>query len=380
MKNSYDIVVVGAGPGGSMAALTAAQQGAKVLLLEEHEHIGRPVACAEGLSRSTIKGYLTIRPEWIAHDLNGAIIRDPLKREFKIHYPGCGWILDRTVFDPALADMARDQGASIKTSAKAIGIDGNEILVNERGIVHRYRFCQLIGGDGIASRVGRWMGLDTRLGSRNIEVCAQYLMENISIEPHFASLIVGMNYAPGGYAWIFPKSATAANIGLGIAPHKTTHNARAILDAWIQQEFPEGRIARSVFGGVATRLLPRVSGKNFLLVGDAARLTDPLSGAGIATAVKSGIFAGEAAIARLRGKRDQYEARISRFIRPELRYHRRVRDGFLKMTDREFGRIFDVSKDIFEGITVEDISIRKIVTRILLSSPRILRIAFNLLF
>jgi digeranylgeranylglycerophospholipid reductase len=380
MNTNYDIIVVGAGPAGSMAAWTAAQQGAKVLLLEEHEHIGRPVICAEGLSRSTIKGYLDIKPEWIAQTLDGAIIRSPGNREFKIHYPSCGWILDRTVFDPGLAEMARDNGATVKTQAKAIGIDSDELLVDEHGATHRYRFRQLIGSDGMNSRVGRWMGIDTRLGSHNIEVCAEYLIENIAVDPHFASLIVGMNYAPGGYAWIFPKSSTAANIGLGIAPHKTSLNARTILDAWIQREFPEGRIVRKVFGGVPTRLLPRVSGRNFFLAGDAARLTDPLSGAGIATAIKSGIFAGHAAIARLHGRHDHYEEHLSRHIRPELRYHRRVHHGFLKMTDKEFERIFDVSKDIFEGITVEDISIRRIVTKVLFSSPHILRVAFNLLF
>lgn len=376
----YDIIVVGAGPGGSIAAFTAAQHGVRVALLEEHDQTGIPVVCAEGLSRSTIKGFLDIKPEWIACSLDGAIIRGPSGREFTIEYPGCGWILDRTVFDAALADMARTRGAVLKTSTKAMGIEGDEIIVQEHGVQKRYRFRQLIGADGIVSRVGRWMGIDTRIGIENLEVCAEYLVENIAVHEHYATLIVGMNYAPGGYAWIFPKSATAANIGLGIAPHMTRHNARWILDRWIQREFPKGRIVRKTFGGVPAAMLPRFSGTNYFLVGDAARLTDPLSGAGIATAVKSGTFAGQGAVRRLHGEPDDYEARLSKYLLPELRYHRRVRTGYLKMTDQEFETIFEVSRKIFEGTTVQDISIRRIVTRILLSSPHILHIAFNLLW
>lgn len=379
-KKQYDIIVIGAGPAGSSAAFTAAEQGARVALLEEHEQVGTPVVCAEGLSRSTIKGFLDIRPEWIACSLDGAVIRGPSGREFTIEYPGCGWILDRMVFDAALADRARACGVDIKTCAKAVGIEDSEIIVHEHGVEQRYCYRQLIGADGIVSRVGRWMGLDTRIGAENLEVCAEYLVENIEVRTHYASLIVGMDNAPGGYAWIFPKSASAANIGLGIAPHMTGYNARWILDQWMQREFPKGRIIRRTFGGVPAKILPRFSGSDFFLVGDAARLTDPLSGAGIATAVKSGMFAGEGAVRRLHGKPDNYEARLSKYILPELRYHRRVRNGYLKMTDKEFEKIFDVSRKIFEGTTVQDISIRRIVTRILLSSPHILRIAFNLLF
>jgi digeranylgeranylglycerophospholipid reductase len=379
-NTQYDIIVVGAGPAGSSAAFAAAERGARVALFEEHEQPGTPVVCAEGLSRSTIKGFLDIKPEWIACSLDGAIIRGPSGREFTIEYPGCGWILDRTIFDAALAERARACGADVKTSTKAVGIEDNDIIVYERGVQKRYRFRQLIGADGMTSRIGRWMGIDTRIGTENLEVCAEYLVENIDIRQHYASLIVGMDYAPGGYAWIFPKSATAANIGLGITPHMTRHNARWILDQWMQREFPQGRIIRRTFGGVPAKILPRFSGANFFLVGDAARLTDPLSGAGIATAIKSGMFAGEGAVRRLHGDPDNYEARLSKHILPELRYHRRVRSGYLKMTDQEFEKIFDVSRKIFEDTTVQDINIRRIVTRILVSSPHILRIAFNLLF
>jgi len=380
MSEQYDIVVIGAGPAGSMAALTAAKNNVQVLLLEEHDRIGTPVTCAEGLSRSMIKEYLDIKPEWIAQPLDGAIIRSPSNREFKISYPDCGWILDRTVFDAALAESAHNHGVVVKTATKAIGVEDNTVIAMERGVQKRFEFRQLIGADGINSRVGRWMGIDTRMGTGNVEVCAQYLIENITVDQHYASLIVGMDYAPGGYAWIFPKSATAANIGLGICPDKTGLSARSILDNWIHREFPGGHIVRRAFGGVPATVLRCVSGKNFLLAGDAARLADPLSGAGIAAAVKSGIFAGRAAVQRLHNNSDEYEACLARYILPELRYHRRVRNGFLKLTDIEFEKIFEISQSIFENTTVNNISIRRIVTRILISSPHILRIAFNLLF
>ena len=63
MSKDFDLIIIGAGPAGSSAAFTAAKFGVSVLLLEEHAKVGIPLACAEGLSRSTIKGYLDIKPE-----------------------------------------------------------------------------------------------------------------------------------------------------------------------------------------------------------------------------------------------------------------------------------------------------------------------------
>ena len=380
MKTRFDVIIIGAGPTGSVAAMAAARNGVSVLLLEEHEHIGIPVVCAEGLSRSTIQDVLTIQPEWIAQPLHGAIIRGPRGHEFKIEYPHCGWILDRTAFDPALAGMAQQHGVILKTCAKAIGIEGDTVVVQEKNGTRKYHFVQLIGADGIRSQVGQWMGMNTRLDLHELTVCAEYSIEDIECDHLYATFIFGEEHAPGGYAWIFPKSRNSANVGLGIAPHITKKSAKSYLDKWITREFPRGRITRKVFGGTSAKVMKHFSGKNFLIAGDAARLTDPLSGAGIASGIKSGIFAGESAAARILGKRETYDKAIRKHILPEIRYHCRVRNGYIKLSDREYEMIYDICQTIFRDRTVTNISIRHIVTRIVLTSPTILRLAFSLIF
>ena len=74
----YDVVVVGAGPGGSTAARFAAEAGLKVLLLEKRLEIGAPVRCAEGLSRDSLEK-VGIKPDksWIAREVLGARIYGP---------------------------------------------------------------------------------------------------------------------------------------------------------------------------------------------------------------------------------------------------------------------------------------------------------------
>lgn len=380
MRESFDLIIIGAGPAGSCAAFTAAQEGISVLLLEEHREIGLPLACAEGLSRSTIKGYLEIKPEWVSTNLRGSIARGPDGEEFKIEYPNVGWVLNRKVFDPALAEMAVKNGAVLKTEAKAIGLEDNEVIVQENNTIQKYKFKFLIGADGISSNVGRWSGIDTRLSLSEIAVCAEYLMKNIKIEPNYAYLIFGDNYAPAGYSWIFPKSKTSANVGLGLSPLKTKKCAKYFLDNWVKQEFPGGKINERIFGGVPAKILKRFSGKNFFLAGDAARFTDPLSGAGIANGMKSGIIAGRNAVLKIKGKKDYFEKEIEKEILNEIKFHKKVREAYLKLTEKDHRQIFKIAKKIFSGKTIDDINTRHLVKEIIFFAPPLLRIGFKLLF
>jgi digeranylgeranylglycerophospholipid reductase len=380
MTNNFDLIVVGAGPSGSATAYTAAGYGISVLLLEEHPEIGLPVVCAEGISRSTIIPYLEIKPDWVAQNLDGAIIRGPFDDEFVIEYPGCGWVLKRNVFDKTLAKMAEARGALVKTSVRAKRIENNHIFVQEAGREKKYRFKFIVGADGIASRVGKWLGIDTRLGLNDIAVCAEYLIEDIMINPRYASLIFGHRYAPGGYAWIFPKSDHAANIGLGISPTKTTKKAKDLLDTWVTREFPQGKIKQRIFGGVPSKVFTDIVGKNFFLVGDAARLTDPLSGAGITNGIKSGVIAGHNVVLRLKGKKHYFLAEIKKSILNEIKFHLKVRNVYWRLTDEEYDKIFQIGKKVFVGRQVDDINIKQLVKEILLLSPKIMLKWFGLLF
>ncbi|HEX7319754.1 MAG TPA: NAD(P)/FAD-dependent oxidoreductase [bacterium] len=377
---TFDVIVVGAGPAGSSAAAAAATEGVSVLLLEEHETVGVPLQCAEGLSRSTINGYLDIKPDWTAAELKGSVARGPDGDEFTIEYPKVGWVMNRKVFDPALAKIARDRGVVLKTRAKVIGLDAGKVIIKEGDSKKKYGYRFLIAADGISSKVGQWLGIDTRLSLAEIEVCAQYKMENIKVKAGYTHLIFGRSYAPGGYAWIFPTSANSANIGLGISPLQTKVSARDLLDAWIRREFPHGVIKERIFGGVPAKVLKRFSGNDFFLIGDAARFTDPLSGAGIANGIKSGVIAGVSAASRLRGKKDTFEKDIKREIMKEVSFHKKVREAYFKLSDEDYVKIFKVGRKIFSGKTITDINTRKMVGEILLALPHLMRLGIKIVF
>ncbi len=376
----FDIIVIGAGPAGSAAAYTAARHGVSVLLLEEHPKIGIPVVCAEGISRKSIAGYLDVEQGWISQHLNGAIIRGPHDQKFRIDYPGCGWILDRATFDPALARMAEAAGVQVQTRSKVVGIHDQVVTVAREGRTVEYGYTYVIGADGMKSKVGTWFDVDTRLGIDEITVCAEYLLEDIDVDPSYVELLFGDSYAPGAYAWIFPKSSSSANVGLGISPVRTRRRAREILDEWITREFPGAVVKQKIYGGVSAKVLERFSGDRFYLVGDAARLTDPLSGAGIANGIKSGVIAGRSAVARMKGKKYAFHAELKKAVLKEIAYNQGVRNVYLKMTDREYEHVFRIAKRIFSGHAVSGVSIRRIAREVMLFSPLILKSTLKLLF
>ncbi len=380
MPREYDVIVVGAGPAGCMAAYTAARLGASVLLLEEHPEVGLPLACAEGLSRSMVTDYLEIKPEWISTELDGVIISRPDGQWFRLEYPEVGWIMNRKIFDSELAKMAVSEGVVLKTASRAVGIENNEVIVRSSDNQLRYRYKFLIAADGIASNVGRWLGIDTKLSLNEIETCAQYIIEDIETDPRYVKLIFGEEYAPGGYGWVFPKSGNCANIGVATSPLKTRRHPKLFLDKWVSREFPDGRIRDKIYACVPAKILRRFWGRNFFLIGDAARLTDPLSGGGIANAVKSGVIAGRNAIIRLKGGTDHFYSEIKREILNEIEFHYRIRNVYIKLTERDLDEVFKISRRIFEGQTVKDINMHRLVKELLLSSPRLFRLGFRLFF
>src|SRR5207253_10184721 len=104
-----------------------------------------------------------------------------------------------------------------------------------------WRARVVIGADGVEAMVGRWAGLDTRVPARDMESCAQYVVQGIDFDPDAIYLQFGEQIAPGGYAWLFPKGPGIANVGLGLVALKADgRNARQYLDAWIARRYPGG--------------------------------------------------------------------------------------------------------------------------------------------
>ena len=303
-----DIVIVGAGPGGSMAAKFCAAGGLDTILIEKKAEIGAPLRCAEGVSKKWLTE-VGIEPDpiWIRADMKGAIIKSTQGTAFQLDESKAGnevgYVLERHLFDKALARDAAEAGAKImmRTSATGIirGADGKiaGVKAKRMGEEIEIRAKAVVAADGYESQVGRWAGIDTTLKLSDIDSCIQYRMCNLDVAPDFCEFVIG-SAAPGGYVWIFPKGNGVANVGIGVMGSlcKKGADAKYYLDKFIAEDprFAKAQILEIMGGFVSTCPgLDCAVDDNIVLVGDAARIIDPITGGGICHACRTGMYAGK---------------------------------------------------------------------------------------
>lgn len=307
--SNVDVLVVGAGPAGSIAACEACRSAPAldVVLLERDRAVGAPVRCAEGVGDAGLREFADpVGAPWVARKITRVIFLAPDDTEVKVAERDVGWILDRTRFDAHLAAQASAAGAELLVGTEACGMvrdpDGRWVVsVRGPGGSTTYRARVVIGADGVETMVGRWAGLDTRVPARDMESCAQYVVQGIEFDPDAIYLQFGEDIAPGGYAWIFPKSEGVANVGLGVVALKADgRNAKQYLDSWIARRYPRGARTGYTIGGVIVHTtIKQTYADGVLVAGDAAHMINPLSGGGIVNAMKAGRLAGRTAAAAI---------------------------------------------------------------------------------
>ena len=210
IRRQYDLIVVGAGPGGSTAARTAAQAGLSVLLLEKRQEIGSPVRCAEGIGHDQLAAFLEPDPGWISAEVSHAEITNVMDGESEILRAsgGRGYVLERRVFDRTLAELAAQAGAEVRVKTSVTSLLREAGRIKGVTIEHGNYFAGtesveieaqiVIGADGIESQVGQWGGLNTQLPLTDTMVCIQYLLAGIDIDPACTCYTIDHSLAPGG--------------------------------------------------------------------------------------------------------------------------------------------------------------------------------------
>jgi len=391
MKDEYDVIVVGAGPGGSIAARTAAEE-CDVLLIEKRQEIGTPVRCAEGVSKERLSEFIKPDKKWIASEIHRwrAYTPDGTMAEL----PGAlfgfetVYVLERKLFDRELAKRAARAGADVLVRTRATGLIVQHgavkgVKINRLGENFEVRSKVVIGADGVESQVGRWGGINTTLKLEDIGSCAQYCMTNIDEPEDVISVYIG-SVAPGGYAWLFPKGGKTANIGLAVLATKLNGKSSInYLNEFVAKNFPDGQPAALVMGGVpVSDEFKTIAGNGLLLVGDAAHCCDTATGAGIMTAMESGKMAGE--VARKAMLQDDASMKVLREYK--IRWHKaygkvqkhnyKIKEFNANTSDEEFNRIV---KD-FKSIKFGGMNSLRAATRLLKENPKLLLFMRHLLY
>ena len=358
MKNEYDIIVVGAGPSGATAARFAADQGVSVLVLEKDRDVGYPVRCAEAINKRTSDEFITPDNKWIASHISKFSFISPDNNEVLIDFNSVqGYIIERKIFDYELAKIASEAGAEIVTKAYVNGLilEGgkvNGVTVEYRGAQKEIKSKIVIGADGTESRVGRWAGIKTHINLKDMESCFQVTAANISVQPDTLYFYFGEKISPGGYFWVFPKSNSTANIGLGISGIEGKYrSALSYLNDNLNRLFPNASILTQVAGGVPCSItLERITSEGIMLVGDAARQVNPLSGGGIASGMIGGRIAGKIA-----GEAIKKNNLNHIFIYDKAWYNERgkmheifdrLKEGIYSFTDDDFNKIMTKFKKV----------------------------------
>jgi digeranylgeranylglycerophospholipid reductase len=308
MKKKYDILVVGAGPAGAVAARTAAEKGLSACIVEKRPAIGTPVRCAEGIGKESLAEFIRPDERWISAEMTGAGIVAPdgfeMKLESSMAGAKVGYILDRKIFDRELVWQAADAGAdvAVKTRASAPVMDHGVVrgaILESCGNASKVHADVVIAADGVESKFARWCGIDTTVPLREIMSSMQYVITDIPIDPHSTIFYLGNEVAPEGYLWVFPKGEHTANVGVGISGKKsgTGHRAKDYLDRFIRKKFPDGKMIECIVGGVSVcRPVDCSVADGLMLIGDAARVVDPLTGGGIYNAMFTGQLAANVAV------------------------------------------------------------------------------------
>lgn len=337
-KKNYDVVVVGAGPAGSVAAKYAALGGADVLFVDRKREIGTPVQCA-GFTpnakeiENLIPGL--ILPEEMKNIPKNCVLAETKAQrlyspDLKIkEFDVDGYVLDRRLFDSALANQAALCGAELLcgTSVKSIQSDSGNHTLRLSGVFGKTDVTAkiIIGADGPNSVIGKTFGLchgaETKIDAAgNVKTASnekavsntsyekgigfEYKMTGVDIDSKTLEMFFGNKYVPGGYIWIFPEGEGKANVGIGLRHSLCTEklSARDFLNRFIQEhpiaaeKLKGGKITSVMAGVIPVDGAPaRTATDSVMVAGDAAGHVMATNGGGIPFAIAAGKIAGDVA-------------------------------------------------------------------------------------
>lgn len=345
----HDVIVVGSGPGGAIAAATVAEQGKSVLLVDR-QSFPRDKVCGDGMPVEVMKMLRALQVDMGELDyqrVHSLTITGPNGRAITTHenpHDVFSMTAPRYSFDHLLHNHALRTGACFEQMQvqEPLYRDGQVAgVVERRGgqrIEHEARI--VIGAGGVGSPMARALHKQKPTPETKAIAIRAYIHLKQPMEP-----CVQFFFEPGllpGYAWIFPIAGQRANIGVYI--HNSTYkddglNLRVLFDAFCQR-LAEDYAFEIEPGTLKSWSLPlyladesrMVAG--MMLVGDEGYFTNALTGGGIYSAMLTGRLAGQQAVRLLESRPGDYDAAWRKAIAPDLRRGRFVQKHIASRASR----------------------------------------------
>jgi len=358
VPHDHPVMVIGAGPCGSFAALTMARKHVPVTVLEEHGQIGIPSHCAGhvGIKGLTRLG-LEIPDNLVQNRIRGARFYSPSCRELVLdHGSPVTYVLDRPEFDMWLADQATQSGATylLNTRVRSLEQEKGRIRLSiEESDSAKELLCNLvIDAEGYPAALLGAAGLSKIYPSNTVNGVIVEVDNLIGVDDEFVELYFGKAYASGFFAWIIPKGDGSGKIGLGVKAHDPIR----LLHRFISQHPVASRkLRKSKMLNLKAHPIPlggpfsKTCTNGILWVGDAASQVKPTTGGGIITGMLCSRIAGE--VGTEAWKRSDYTARfLSRYqsqwrkmIWEDFLVMRKIRTYLDRLSDERMDHLFELA-------------------------------------
>ncbi|MDR7418122.1 MAG: NAD(P)/FAD-dependent oxidoreductase [Armatimonadota bacterium] len=349
-----DVLVVGAGPAGSMAARTTASLGLRTALLEEHPEVGCPTHCTGKLSVHAFRRF-ALPASLIQSALSAAALYAPDGTVARVRRATVdSYVVDRDPFDRYLADRASQAGAEVITGARARTVAREHgrlhVDADRRGARTRFTASLVIDAEGANPVLPPQLGIAPR---RTLVHGLQYEVEGVDLEADDApALYFGREVAPGFFAWLMPVGPDRGRLGLAVDPRQTDRPPVYFLERLmathpaVTPRVRRARIVRKLAGRIPILGLRRPTWTDgMLVIGDAAGQVKATSGGGIYFSMLAGELAGRAAAAFLaggphaRGALPAYEADWQDAFGREVRFTTVVRQALNRLSDRHINTV-----------------------------------------
>ena len=394
---NFDVVVVGGGPAGSSAAHMAAKNGCTVALIEKEKEIAETVRTSGVTWISDIKKFGI--PENCYNPIKKFSFCSP-KNSVKIS----GEIAKAAVLDVRktyrfLANRAKTSGSELFTSTNVTEVLKDDtgkcsgVIAKSDGKQIQFNSKVVIDASGFVSVIAKELGYVTQW--KKFGAGAEFEVKTEKLEHDNWWLMVGQEYSPAGYAWIFPTSKDTARIGVGIGKPDSDVDPTLRLNELLEKKLGPikdlGNIEKIEFH---YGLIPNdgVSRKtvydNLILVGDSAGQANPLVLEGIRYAIRFGEVAGQVAADAIKnGDTSEaslvpYEKEWKRAIESKINSAGKVQNRWVGLTDDEWDKelsiIEELTADEFLDFIRADFGVSKMVKLATHHPKMIVRQLFNM--